>query len=228
MEALDSEKLQGVEAGGDIDGGTEAAAILADFDVSRGLPVGDRFAVEKNRPRDMRLVAAEADGLLFFDVPERLPREDGDAVGRFRRRLPSGRSPLSGAPREASVIPASYVSLAGQFGFGNQIRIPLQASAAPGIFVQKMLLVYNDFPAAHASAKPALFASAAGRDDRIDPHKHGQPAKHLPCKIDPRFIAAAVTVDIGSSKQHVSRNSMYSAAVASHVPVSHIVYYRRR
>ena len=38
----------------------------------------------------MRLVAAEADGLLFFDVPERLPREDGDAVGRFRRRLPSG------------------------------------------------------------------------------------------------------------------------------------------
>ena len=90
MEALDGEKLQGMEAGGDIDGGAEAAAFLADFDVSRGLPVGDWFAVEKNRPRDMRLVAAEADGLLFFDVPERLPREDGDAVGRFRRRLPSG------------------------------------------------------------------------------------------------------------------------------------------
>ena len=89
VKALNDKKLQGVKAGCDFHGGTEIAAVLPHFDVFSVMPVGDWFTVEKNRPCDMCLIAAEANGLRLFDVPKRLPDKDGYAVCRFRRCLPS-------------------------------------------------------------------------------------------------------------------------------------------
>ena len=89
VKTLNDKKLQGVKAGCDFNGGTKVAAVFSHFDVLSVMPVGNWLAVEKNRPRDMCLVAAEADSLWLFDIPERLPDKDGNAVCRFRRCLPS-------------------------------------------------------------------------------------------------------------------------------------------
>ena len=89
VKALNDKKLQRMKAGCDFHGGTEVAAVLSHFDVFSVMPVGDWLAVQKNRPCDMCLVAAETDGLRFFDIPKRFPDENGYAVCRFRRCLPS-------------------------------------------------------------------------------------------------------------------------------------------
>ena len=82
VKALNDKKLQRMKTRCDFHGGTEVAAVLSHFDVFSVMPVGDWLAVQKNRPCDMCLVAAETDGLRFFDIPKRFPDENGYAICR--------------------------------------------------------------------------------------------------------------------------------------------------